>query len=285
MDIDICTVNCNDAELLKVQSHFLRTQNPSFNIRYIVCDNCGKSNLDNSLHLPPIDKGLANTTIKNHKRPDHKAIFNCGNHHALGLESCVKQAASRYVILSDPDFIFCGSLEKLIEKMQDEQLAVLGATYGLFSKHKIIKDFQLPGVNDLPTVFFTIVDRDLFKEEIILDARKYNESNLYTNALIEEPFNAQIVDTSTPFQEVLHKYKYSSFSACVYDGCTICNKIHQLSTLKLKFPKIERFFLTNELVGVHLHHNAWRYGSKSINLEDCSRLVNLTVYHPLPNFL
>lgn len=285
MDIDVCTVNCNDEALLKAQSQFLRMQNPNFNIRYIVCDNCGTSTLENAVRLPGIDRALANNTAKNHKRPDHKTVFSCGNHHAMGLESCLKCVSSKYVILSDPDFIFCGSIEQLIDRMQSKGIAVLGAPYGVFSKHKVITKFDLPGVNDLPTVFFTIVDMDLFNEEIILDARRYNESNLYTNALIEEPYNAQIVDTSTPFQEVLHKYKYESFTTCVYEGCDICNKLHQLTSFKSQFPKMERFFIGDELIGVHLHHNAWRYGSKTVNLESFRQLASLKIYHPLSNYL
>lgn len=281
MTLDVCLVNCNDDLILNKNIDFHRKNNSNLTLKYIICENSfGKTIGIDILSVSGIPKKLCSNTPKNYKKADHTRVFNEGNHHALGLEKSISLSSSKFVILTDPDFFFIADIKGIIEHMELNKLAVVGAPYGIFSEHSVLDQYELPSVNNTPSCFFTIINRELFLDPILMDVRKHNDCYHYTNNLVKKPHLAEIADTSTPFQEVLHKYKYVSFNVCINKNCSICNReLPKINEVMKDYPNYERFFFQDHLVGIHLHNNRWRNSARNIDI-DTLKQYNRKIFHP-----
>ncbi|MBP9777785.1 MAG: hypothetical protein KBD25_01220 [Rickettsiaceae bacterium] len=170
-------------------------------------------------------------------------------HHARTLERCIEYSKSRFLVLLDPDFFITCSLDFLIDYMIDKNLAVLGAPHGFKSIHTDTYRYNEPAINLLPGCFFTIIDRNIYKEKIKINP--YDSSRLYNehHGGVSKPYQYDLIDAPHPFRQTLHKYKWESFRACISEDCSLCKNM--LGFKPSKF--LERFFLSSHYIAAHIH--------------------------------
>lgn len=276
MNVDICIVNYNTDNLVKKNIDNFIKLNPNLDITFYIGENSKYLyGGDHIVRVEGVDRELARATQKNTKNLNEIGKVKSGNHHAMCLEKCIKQTTSNLVIFLDADFYFLLPLSSIIDVLLTKRLACIGAPYGYIREFSSHQQHTISPVAFLPSSFFTLINKELYTEEIILDARRSND--------VFDSWHDK-VDTSLPFRETLYKYRYSTFNVCINTNCSICKGLSPVFLQEVigKFRGgTERFFFQNELCGVHLH-----YRDSDVQLVEpiLTRAIS-KIYHPLSNFV
>lgn len=277
MKISVCIVNHNNDDLIKLNHEFLKKKNNDLEIEFIV--GCNTAYRFQSSDIIAVEGIPADQCLMNDKNTKDQSLWGKkkgGNQHAVCLEKCISRATHRFVVTLDPDFFVLVPLNIFVSKILDGNLAIIGSPYGYVQEFNQHKNHHVSPVGFLPTCIFTLIDRDKYNENIILDPRQSNDQYYSWE---------DKVDTSLPFRESLHKYRYETLNVCINGNCSICMEmgVQYMQDQPGKFRGgCERYFLDNQLCGVHYHY---RDGYVEKIKQLLQSHVHTKTYHPLPNFV
>ncbi len=260
--IDICIVNYFTDELVKLNIDWLKRAD----INFIIGENSPYKYKNGEIFVSGVSRDKALATTKNGIRVSLGQPKG-GNHHSMCMELCIKRSQARFILMLDADYYSLMHPADFIQYMKDNEIAVLGTAYK--SSIPVYLNNMRGQSAYYPMTHFCIIDRDLYKEEIILDPRRTTDKYIHWD---------DIVDTGLPFRQTLHKYKIETFNLCVSSECSMCKELgqHLIESLpNNKNKPVERSFFNNVLCGMHYHYR----GSSLDRIKLALKKEPTTLYH------
>lgn len=281
-DCTVCTVNFDTDNVLKINLDLFKNTG----VRFIVTENSPfkfKGEYPWVTFIDGIKDGSmeARSPVGDYRGKPAGRFEGCLQH-AVGLERAFALVDTRWMLILDADFFCPINPHDMINYMDKNKIAILGAHYGTKNQHGDYQQCHEPAINNVPLCYYTLFDLNIVQEPIYMDYRKSYTTYLLEHNKVVAPRSYTIIDAGYPIMQIAHKYRWKSFRVCFDRMCSICAEwiLHTDDLYEIGLP-LEKYYWNNQLVGLHIHHRSRHRTLSDRQVGHIRNLIKqITCYHP-----